>query len=205
MKRIIVSFFTLVLPMVPAYAAVKSQPPAQSNCNLTAADSPNIRDIRLGMSLQQLLALFPASNRRKEMKEALEKARETTGNEIVYLSFNPATDGSSERLSGIDSVLVGMHKGQVVDFHVSYAGPTWNTVEEWIEKLSQTLGLPKAKAWVVGPNENPNKILKCKEVEIEAGLQGAGASIRIRNMKFVKGVDERKEEEEERKRRAFKP
>jgi hypothetical protein len=205
MKRIIASFFILVLSMISTFAAVKSQQPAQSNCTLTAANSPSVRDIRLGMSLQELLALFPAGSKRKEMKEALDKARETTGNEIVYLPFDPVSDGGGERFSGVDSVRAGIYKGQVVDFNVSYVSPSWKTVEEWIEKLSQTFGLPKAGAWVVGPNENPNKVLKCKEVEIEAGIQGGGASIRIRNVEFSKTVDERKEAEEERKRRVFKP
>ncbi len=205
MKRIILSFFIITLIMIPAYAEVKSQPPAQSNCNLTAANSPTVRDIRLGMSLQQVLALFPASNKRKEMKGELEKAKETTSNEIVYLAFDPATDGSSERFSGVDSTLIGIYKGQVVDFNVSYVGPTWKSVEEWIEKLSQTFGLPKANGWVIGPNENPNKILKCKGVEIEARIQGGGASIRVRNTEHNKEMEERKEGEEERKRRVFKP
>jgi hypothetical protein len=205
MKRIILSFFTLTLLMIPATVEVKSQPPAQSNCILTTANSPAVRDLRLGMSLQQLLAMFPASNKRKEIREALEKAKETTGNEIVYLPFEPATDGSSERFSGIDSVLIGIHKGQVVDFNVSYVGPTWKTVEDWIEKLSQTFGLPKAKAWVTGPNENPSKVLQCKGVEVEAGIQGGGASIRVRNTEYRKETEERKEGEEERKRRVFKP
>jgi hypothetical protein len=202
MKRIILSFFTLVLTMIPAYTEVKSQQPAQSSCMLTMATSPTVRDIKLGMSSQQLLALFPNSKKRKEIKDALEKIRETTSNEIVYLSFDPVTDSSSERFSGVESILAGINKGQLVDFNVSYVGATWRTVDEWIDKLSETLGLPKAKGWVVGSSENPGKILKCKGVEIEAGIQGGGASIRVRNTEPITG--ERKEGEEK-KRREFKP
>jgi hypothetical protein len=202
MKRIILSFFCVALTMSLAYVEVKAQQPAQSNCMLTTANSPAVRDIKLGMSVQQLLALFPAANKRKEIKDALDKARGTTGNEIVYLPFDPITDSSGERFSGIESVLVGVSKGQVVDFNVSYVGTTWRTVDEWIDKLSETLGLPKAKGWGFSPNENPSKILKCKGIEVEAGIQGGGSSIRVYSTEQM--MEERKAGEEK-KRREFKP
>jgi hypothetical protein len=157
------------------------------------------------MNLQQVLAMFPVGSKRKEIRDAVERAKAATVNETVYLVFDPANEGSSERFAGIDSVLVGVYKGQVVDFTVSYVGPTWRTVDEWVERLRQTWGLPGAQAWGSGLNENPNKILKCKGVEIEAGIQGGGASIRVRNTEYNKGIEDSKEAGEERKRREFKP
>ncbi len=134
MKRTVVSLFTIALTMIPAYALVTSHQLAQSNCTFTVANSPAVRGIRLGMSLQQLLALFPASSKRREMANALERARAGTSNEAVYLLFNPTSDGSSEQFAGIDSVSVGVYKGQVVDYNVSYVGPTWRTIDEWVEQ-----------------------------------------------------------------------
>ena len=197
MKIRIMSFFALALTVMPAFAQVTSQPPAQSNCMLT------VREIRLGMSLQQLLALFPASSKRKEIRDAIDRAKATTSNETVYLLFEATKDGSRERFAGIDTVLVGIYKGQVVDFTVLYIGITWKTVDEWIEKLREGFGLPSAQGWVVGPNENPTKILKCKEVEIEAGIQGGSGTIRVRNTEN-KAMEERKDVGEE-KKREFKP
>ena len=205
MKRIVISFFKIALTISLAYAPVMSQQPNQSNCVLTAANSPTVRDIRLGMSLQQVLALFPASSKRKELMDAVERAKTAAVNEAVYLMFEPANDGSSDRFAGVDSVMVGVYKGQVVDFNVSYVGPTWRTVDEWVEKLRQTWGLPGVQAWAVGPNENPNKVLKCQGVEIEAGIQGGGGSVRIRNTAYNKGIEDSKEAGEEKKKREFKP
>ena len=193
MKRMVMIFFALASTLIPAYAQVTTQ----SNCMIT------VRDIRLGMSLQQLLALFPASSKRKEMADALERAKATTGNETVYLVFNPATDGGSQRFAGVDSVMAGVYKGQVVDFTVVYVGPTWNTVDEWVEKLRESFGLPGARGWMAGPSENPSKILKCRGAEIEAGIQGGSGSIRVRNTENM-GMDERKESGEQ-KKREFKP
>jgi hypothetical protein len=205
MKRIVMSFFTIALTMSPAYAQVISQQSTQSNCVLTVANSPTVRDVRLGMSLQQVLALFPAGSKRKEIRDAVERAKTATVNETVYLTFDSTSDGGSERFAGVDSVLVGVHKGQVVDFSVLYVGPTWRTVDEWVERLRQTWGLPGAQAWTVGPNENPNKILRCRGVEIEVGIQGGGGSVRVRNTEYNKGIEDSKEAGEDRKRREFKP
>jgi hypothetical protein len=205
MRRIAISFFTLTLILIPAYSRARGQQPGQPNCMLTAANSPAVREVRLGMSLQQLLALFPASSKRKEMKDAIERAKAATGNEAVYLLFDPINDGGSERFAGIESVLVGVNKGQVVDFNVLYVGPTWRGVDEWVEKLKETFGLPGAQGWVESASENPNKILKCKGVEIEAGIQGGGGSMRVRNTEYNKAMGDRKEAEEEKKRKEFKP
>ena len=199
MKRMVMSFFALALALIPAYAQVTSSSPAQSNCK------PTVREIRLGMNVQQLLALFPASSKRKEIKDMLERAKSATGNETVYVAFNPVSDGGGDQFSGVDSVLVGLYKGQVVDFTVSYVGPTWRTVNEWVDKLAESFGLPTSKGWVTGPNENPNLILQCKEVVIEAGIQGGGGSIRVRDTEYNKGTEKQKEAGEEKKRRDFKP
>lgn len=205
MKRIVISFFTLALTMIPAYPQMMIHQAAQSDCALSAANSPTVRGIRLGMTLQQVLALFPGSSKRQEIRSALDRAKAAAGNEAVYLLFYPATDGGGERLAGVDSILVGVYKDQVVDFSVSYVGPTWNTVDDWIEKLAETLGLPRSRAWAAGPSENPNKILKCKGVEIEAAVQGGGGSIRVRNTETNTGTTDRRDVGEEKKRREFKP
>ncbi len=199
MKRTVMSFFALALALTPTYAQVPSQPPAQSDCMLT------VRGIRLGMNLQQLLALFPASSKRKETRDVIERAKAAASNETVYMAFDPVSDGSNEQFGGVDSVLVGVYKGQVVDFTISYVGPTWRTIDEWVNKLAETFGLPNAKRWAAGPSENPNLMLRCKAVMIEAGIQGGGGSIRVRDMEYNKEMEKRKETGEEKKRRDFKP
>src|SRR5262245_56779803 len=113
------------------------------------------------------------------MKDTLAKVKSTTSNETVYLGFDPRTDAAKEQFAGVESVSAGIHRGRVIDFNIDYVGPTWTTVDEWIMKLSETLKLPAVQDWVVGPDETPNKLLKCDGIEIEAALQGGSGSIRI--------------------------
>jgi hypothetical protein len=205
MNRISIAFLTLSLLTIPLYGRAIEPLLAQSRCNLSEANSPGVRGIRLGMSTEQLFALFPGSMKRKEMRDAVERAKAAPSSEVVYLSFNPATDAPGERFAGIDSVLAGIYQGRLADLTVLYVGATWRTIDEWVAKLSEAFNLPGAQEWVVGPNENPNKVLKCGSVEIEAAIQGGGGSIRVRNMEYLKEMQERARAEEERRRRAFKP
>ena len=178
--------------------------PAQARCELTEANAPNVRGLRLGMTTQQVADLFPASTKRRELKDAIEKAKSERGNEVVYLAFDPARDGGGEKFAGVESVLAGVQKGRVADFAISYYGTAWRNIDEWVAKLSEAFKLPSAREWVEGPSENPNKVLRCSGIEIEAANQGGGCSVRIR-MESVKGASGHTGSSDENKRREFKP
>jgi hypothetical protein len=204
MKRIVIGFCIVIVMLVPAYATVMGEPPAQG-CNLTEANAPAVRSLRLGMTVDQLVGLFPGSAKRKEMQEALGKAKAATGNEPVILAFDPAADAGGQAFAGVDSVSASVYKGRVIAFTVTYVGTSWRTIDEWVGKLAQSYGLPAAARWEAGPNENPNRVLGCSGIEIEAAIQGGGSSISIRNKEALKGMSERLNATDESKRREFKP
>ena len=72
-------------------------------------------------------------------------------------------------------------------------------------KVSETLKLPGKDAWVTGPSEHPNKVLRCDGIEIEAGIQGGTASIRVTNTSYFKFIEEQGKAAEDKKRREVKP
>jgi hypothetical protein len=205
MRKTVIGGFSFGLIMISAYSLVAIPSANQSKCNLTEANGPNIRGLRLGMSTSQVLALFPGVTKKKEMKEAIDKAKSTSGSETVYLAFDPAADAVKGQFAGVQSVSAGFYKARLVDFSIQYGGPTWRNIDEWIGKLSETLNLPASEAWMAGPSETPNKVLKCDGIEIEAATQGGGASISVRNNAYLKGMEEHTDAAEEKKRREFKP
>jgi hypothetical protein len=201
MKKLAIAFFMLAFMTITAY----SQAPNQSGCSLTEATSPKIRGLRLGMTTQELLAMFPGSTKRKEIKDALEKAKAPSTNEAVYLTFDPATDSGKSEFADVGSVSAGLHKGKVMDLAVQYVSPPWGTIDEWVAKVSEAFQLPGAQGWNAGSNETPNKVLKCNGIEIEATIQGGGGSVRLRNTEIFRGIEERANAAEEKRRRDFKP
>jgi len=204
MKKLTIGCCIVIVMLIPAYATVTGEPPAQG-CNLTEANAPAVRSLRLGMTVDQLVGLFPGSAKRKELREALEKVKASTSNEPMVLAFDPAADAAGQAFAGVDSVSASVYKGRVIAFTVVYVGTTWRTIDEWVGKLAQSYGLPAAARWEAGPNENPNRVLGCSGIEIEAAIQGGGSSISIRNKEALKGMAERLNAADESKRREFKP
>jgi hypothetical protein len=206
MKKRVIALFTLVVIPISAHPQAISQ----SRCSLKEADSPSVRGLRLGMSTKELLALVPGiakrwANEPKKVREAREKAMDPTSGEPFPLGFEPATDGAKGQFANVDSVSLVLYKGRVTDFTVVYVGVVWNTVDEWLAKVSESLRLPGPQEWVIGPSETPNKVLKCSGIEIEAAINSGGSSITIRNTEYLKGLEERANTGEEKKRRDFKP
>ena len=176
----------------------------QYSCNLTEANSPNIRGIRLGLTTQQLLAFFPGKTETQNINDTLEGAR-AKHLETVSLGLDPESQSSKDRFKGIGSLGVTLYRGRVIDFSAAYYGASWTSVNDWIAKLSEAYHLPGPAEWAAGPDETPNKVLKCNGFEVEAAVEGGGGSIRVRDTGYTREIEERANTEAERKRREFKP
>lgn len=206
MNKRVIALSALVVVTLAAY----SQALSQSRCTLTEANSPSVRGLKLGMSTQELMAVFPRSATRwakdpRDIRDARDKAMAPSSSEPVSITFEPATDAAKDQFTGVDSVAVSLYKGRVMDFTLVYVGAEWNNIDEWLAKVADTLKLPGSPQWVVGPSETPNKVLRCSGIEIEAAIQGGGSTIRIRNTDYLKGVEEQANTAKEKRRRDFKP
>jgi hypothetical protein len=186
-------------------ASSPSSRPVQSKCNLTEATAPSVRGLKLGMTAQQFLVLFPGITKNKEMKDSIEHAKSPTRDEPTVLGVDPAADGNRNLFAGVESVGATFYKSRVIDFTVQYGGATWDNIDQWVSKLSDALKLPPARDWLVSPNETPNKSLSCDGILIEATTEGGSASIRIRSTSHLREMEERQKAAEERKRQQVKP
>jgi len=205
MNKNAVALITMILVTVSVISTAATHKPTQTRCSLTEATAPSIRGLRLGMTFDELLALFPGIAKKKDLKDVIEKAKSTSAIDAAYFGFDPATDGDAQKFAGVDSVSAGVYKGRVVDFSVQYSGATWKNIDEWIARLSESFPPLSAQSWTAGPNEAPNKVLNCDGIVIEAAILGAGASIRMRTNAYIQGVEERAKAAEEKKRQATKP
>jgi hypothetical protein len=205
MNKNAVALITMIVVTISVISHAATHKSTQTRCSLTEATAPSIRGLRLGMTADELLALFPGVAKKKELKAAIEQAKSTSAVDAAYLGFDPATDGDAQRFAGVDSVSAGVYKGRVVDFIVQYGGATWKDVDEWIVRLSETFPALSAQSWTTGANEAPSKVLSCDGIVIEAAILGGGASIRMRSNAYIQGIEERAKAAEEKKRQATKP
>src|SRR5262249_30231648 len=204
MIKLTLVFFTLVLLAMSAYSSAAGKLAPQAACTLTEANSPNVHGIRLGLTTQQLLAFFPGKTETQNINDVLEGAR-AKGLDTVPLGLEPESQSSKERFKGVGSLSVTLSKGRVVDFSAAYYGASWTNLNEWITKLAEAYHLPGPPQWAPGPDETPNKVLKCNGFEVEAAIEGGGGSFRVRETAYIREIQDRANAEAEKRRREFKP
>ena len=176
MKRSIAVLFSLILIAVAGAAGSSAAQYSQSGCSLTAETAPAIRGVRLGMTPEQAVGLFSSSMKKNEIDEAIAKAKETGMHGMSMLTF-PIPPANGEGASG--SLGVSFKDGRVAIIAAQYLEPAWESVDQWINKLSESLKLPGPKGWTASTSENPGKVLKCNGIQIEAGIMGSGGSVII--------------------------
>ena len=211
MSRSIITLFATVSLLVPTFGQTPNQSPGQSNC-VTTIQSPAVRGIRLGMTAEEVFALFPGSSERPENKNAILSAEQPPNYGIASLSFQPSTYPSpvKERFAAIDSVFIRLFDGRVTEIRVEYAGPNshprgpaWNNVDDFIAKLSESFALPGAKLWF--ETSQYSKTLRCGAFEMDATTSNRQGAIWLRNSAYGDTVRQRAAADEEKRRRDFKP
>ncbi|MCI0387202.1 MAG: hypothetical protein MOB07_00295 [Acidobacteria bacterium] len=183
-----------------------SHPPVPApKCTLTLAQAPVIRGIRLGMSTDELLALFPRSRDQFQIREALSKAEINFGESSLFFSSREYPENEVMFNKNLQQYAITLFDGRVVTISVGFnfqpvnnIYPNW-TVNTWIAKLSETYNLPKPEEW------GPDRRSFCQGFEIEVSVQAHYASMLITNPAYRQQIKQRQEAEYEKQRRAFKP
>lgn len=211
-RELIVKVALVLLTFPPAFSQTPGRPPSRPQCALSADQSPAIRGIRLGMSAEQVLALFPGSGERPEVKRSLSAAEGAPNYGVARLYFQPSTYPSpaKEKFAGIDSYLITLFDGRVTELTVRYngnsshpRGPFWKNVDDFVDKVAQTYKLPDARGWE--RRDSDEKVLTCADHQIVASTSGGVGEIRLFNSSYIEKVKERAAADEERLRREFKP
>jgi hypothetical protein len=212
MQRSCAFLLTVVSIFVSAFSQTSGIPPSQSNCSI--AEAPAIRGIKLGMTANEILALLPEGNENQINKRAVAEAERPPHHGVAHLSFQHALYPPSviDRFAGIESAHITLFDGHVVDVRVSYSGPSsyprgpaWESIDAFVTKLSESLGLPESKYWVYQYSGSNSKVVKCPAFEIEAATLNRQGSIRIHSNGDEEKARQRAAAEEERLRREFKP
>jgi hypothetical protein len=205
MKRFVASVFLIVFSMVSASGQSSTQQTGDAKCTAKFAQALSIRGIRLGLSVDELLALFPDMANKQSITRRLEEARDYPYLGRADISLTPNGNISREKLAGINRVSLTIFDDRVVGYSVGYeglpAGAYWPNLDEWIAKLSETLSLPGTSQWLP---RNGGKSLSCDGV-IFTAHGGDGGTFGVHTEDFSKQIKEREKAYQEKKRREFKP
>jgi hypothetical protein len=145
-------------------------------CTLTLAGAPDIKGLRLGMTAEQVLAIFPGSDQDAELRAALARPPSNFG--VNGFVIRPEKYQSKEIFSGITQITFTLLDGRVSSFSVGYNGPEYSHVDKFVAKVIEGTNLPPVDAWegYVGMDAQL-KMLKCPEIEIRAFVGGPGGNL----------------------------
>jgi hypothetical protein len=167
----------------PKYIDPNERPKPSPNaptCNLTAAQSPSVRGVRLGMTAEDLLRLFPGSDPNYVAK----RIEQTQGDPyfgVVSVDFNGSQH--QEREQGV-SFLVTLFDKRVVAVSIRYQlnnhtnyGQVFS-LDQFTEKIAAAYKLPAKEDWADDSNYPRGQVvLKCKEIEFQINILNLTFSI----------------------------
>jgi hypothetical protein len=169
MKKMLFAFLVVISSSLTTLGQTTS-PPATA-CQLTASQAPQVRGLRLGMSLDEFLALFPGS--RVEFADQLASFEIPQRYGINGINVYQLFRFGGDAFKGVSFVQAAFVDKKLGDFRLSYQNTLWANIDEFIDKLGEFFSLPKASTWSIGARDenSVNKIVRCIGVELSAGIQ----------------------------------
>ena len=202
MKKVLL--VALVLGLVSTAVAQTSNTGGSgtNECKLKLSQAPAIRGIRLGMSVEQVLAQIPGSEADSNFLAGL--SRDYFGSRsATVMPGSYAT--SKEKFAGINIITLTFLDGRLQSFFVRYNGPEWRSKEQFVARVAEVFNLPGVGAWKASNNA---LAVACDGFEISVQTFGgldSGIGMKDTTVDFGKVVQDRVEVPKEKARRAFKP
>ena len=103
-------------------------------CQLTLAGAPDIKGLRLGLTAEELLALFPGSKEDAEVRSDLSRPPGKFG--VSSLLIRPEKYESKGKFAGISQITFTFLDGRVWTFYVGYNGPEYSHVDKFVDRKS---------------------------------------------------------------------
>jgi hypothetical protein len=137
--------------------------------------APVINGLRLGMTPEQVLALFPGSSEDAEVSASVSATRPFG---LSGFLIRPDKYQSKEKFAGITQIIFTLLDSRVSSMNVAYNGPEWPHVDKFVEKFAEGTNLPAADAWEVYVGfDTQMKTLKCKDFEVRVFAGGKGGNL----------------------------
>jgi hypothetical protein len=157
-----------------AVSSNKATAQEKQTCTLTLAGAPTIHGIKLGMSKQEVLSLFPGDKEGAEIRATLAQPAGRFG--MTSLDITPVE--SKDRFNGIRHVTLRLVDGRVYNFRISYDGPAWPNVDEFVGKFVDQTNLPRADQWeaYVGM-DTQLKTLSCSGFAVQLFAGGSDGNL----------------------------
>jgi hypothetical protein len=202
MKKVLLIAFLLSLVSTVGAQTSNTGASGASECKLKLAQAPVIRGIRLGMTVNEALAVFPGAEKDEALRQTLSRVH--FGSSGFWI--DPSKYGSKDKFVGVRSVSFGLLDGDLNSFSVEYNGPEFRSSEQFVSRIVGPLNLPGIEFWKGGGGTGR---LNCEgfAVRVQLTPEVGSNTIYVWNLEkdANKIVREREEAVKEEARKAFKP
>jgi hypothetical protein len=176
---------------------------SKAMCTLNTSQSPDINGVRLGLTPQQVLDLFPTSRDDAELRSAAEKL---TALGVSSFALGPEKYGAEKNFAGISRLTFSFLDKRLSSYTAGYSGTQWKHVDEFVKKFSEGRTLPPVEAWEAYSGlDTQLKTLKCDGFEISVFVGGEGGNLNYVQMKDLAAERELKERRAKARKAAEKP
>jgi hypothetical protein len=178
------------LPDQPASSVQQTN----ATCSLTKAAAPALNGLRLGMTQDEVLALFPGSKEDEEVRSRLSRPANPLG--VSDFMIRPAKFESKDKFAGVNQISFNFLDGRVSTVNLSYNGPVYSHVDEFVAKFVAGRALPPPDQWQpYAGMDTQLKVLTCKDFEIRvfAGTEGGASNyVLMKDLELEKELKDRR-------------
>lgn len=147
-----------------------------TNCSLTKADVPVVSALKLGMTPEEVLAVFPGSKDDPELRSQLLRPPSRLG--VSNFVVHPEKLEPNEKFAAFSQFTFNLLDGRVSSLNIGYNGPAYSQVDEFVTKFVEGTKLPPADQWQAYTGmDNQLKILTCKDFEVRVFAGGKDGNL----------------------------
>lgn len=160
------------------------------------SQAPTIKGLKLGMTPDEVLALFPGSKEDPEVRASVSRPPNQYG--MAGFLIRPSKYENKEEFAEIIQITFTFLDGRVSKMYVGFNGPEWPHVDKFVAKFVEGTNFPGVDQWeaYVGM-DTQLKILTCTGFEIRVFAGGPGGNL---NYVLVQDLEADKKLKERRKK-----
>jgi hypothetical protein len=182
-------------------------PPPIPTCKLTLAQAPVIRGLRLGMTSDELFAIFPGNEREEfDRTQRLKSAELPPHYGYTSFQFDLSRYATKDRFTGISSLSFGLFDRKVVSINANYSdAPEFDHTGQLIEIITRQFGLPEFKDWPSYSQHVSNPSLACDGFTFQVNRYSSSAfSISLTDPTYKKIMEDMGQADRAKRREGFK-
>jgi hypothetical protein len=163
-------------PQASPSSSVAQPEQTRTNCSLTKADAPVVNGLKLGMTPEEVLALFPGSKDDPELRSQLLRPASQLG--VSNFVVHPENLEPNDKFAAFSQFTFNVLDGRVSSLNIGYNGPAYSDVDEFVTKFVKGTKLPPADQWQAYTGmDNQLKILTCKDFEVRVFAGGKDGNL----------------------------